>query len=196
MPGPNSHTHSPLEIPGIGRYDNFDLLPYVIPLGIWPGTTVEPVAKRAYFTHFTVPRERQFKFLRWVLPTVGTGTEDKWDGAILRVNGAKLERLGSSGLVKQNMTVSGVKKQEFTTTVTCEPGVIYRAGLGCEIKTGTPSLAAIINNSGFYGDIGGAGTLANRLFTFKAESIAIPETVEAILEASATVTPWMVLSEI
>jgi hypothetical protein len=177
-----AHTHS--------QYDPYDLLPYVLPMGLWPGTTIGWTAKRQYFLRFTVARKRVFKFLRSAVAVVGTG-EDKADAGIYVVNGAKLERLGSNGGVKISTTPVAVKAIEFSP-VTCEPGNVYFASMGFETITGTPQLAGILNNNGLYGDIGGT-SLANRIQLFRNESFPLPSVVESF--GAGTPVPWMVPSE-
>jgi hypothetical protein len=179
----------PLALP---QYDPFDALPGVIPLGLWPSTTTGPTAKRAYFMRFTVSRKRVFRFIRFILPTAGTG-EDKIDASILAVSGGKFERLGSNGGVKVATNVAGVKSIELGANVTCEPGGVYVVSKSWETVTGTPQFAALLNNSGFYSDVFGTGTLANRIMLFKEATYPIPATVEAL--GGSAVVPFLVPSE-
>jgi len=173
------------------QYDPYDQLPYVIPMGIWPFTTIAPTAKRAYLLRFTVSRKRTFKFVRFPVTTLGSG-EDKIDVGIYRVNGTKLERLASSGAVKTSTNATGVKVLELTANAVCEPGVVYEVAMSWETVTGAVQVAAMNNNGGFYGDIGGT-TLANRLQFFKAESFPLAESLEGGF--ASTPAAWMVPSE-
>lgn len=182
---PTAHEHA--------QYDPYDQLPYVIPMGIAPGTTVGPTAKRGYFNRFTVARKREFKFVRYAIGAVGTGTTDKVFAAIYKVNGAKLERLATSGAVSTNFTAVSIKAPELTTTAVCEPGTVYFVGWSLETVSGTPQLLALLNNNGSVGDMAGTGTLANRLMLWKAEQSPLPETVETF--GGSTPTPYLLPSE-
>lgn len=179
----------PLALP---QYDPFDLLPYIVPMGVFPGTTLGPTAKRAYFLRFTVAKKREFKFVRWAVGVIGTGAEDEVDCAIYKANGAKLERVKSSGGVKTSFLAVGVRANELTAAAVCEPGVVYFAAFSLKVISGTPQTLAPLNNNSSVSDIGGTGTLANRLMLFKAETFPLPETVEGF---NATVVPWLVPSE-
>lgn len=179
------HTHS--------QYDEFDLLPYVIPMGVFPGTTLGPTAKRAYFMRFTVARKREFKFVRWAVGAVGTGTTDKTDCGIYKVNGTKLELVKSSGGVATSFLATGIRANELTGTAVCEPGTVYMVAFGLEVISGTPQLLAPLNNNGSVGDMAGTGTLANRLMLYRNETFPLPNEVASV--TGATVVPYMLPSE-
>lgn len=177
------------------QYDPYDTLPYIIPMGWFPGTTIGPgPTKRAWLLRFTVAKKRTFKFIRFAQTAAGTG-EDKIDVGIYEVEGEKLKRLASSGAVKTLTNESSVKAIEFTGSAVCSPGIVYFASMAWETVTGSPQVAALLNNSGLYSDIGGKTVLANRIQTFKAESFPLPSTIESILAASSSPVPWMVPSE-
>lgn len=177
------------------QYDLFDLLPYTVPMEMYPGTTQTPIAARTYLVRFTVSKKRVFRFLRWPVGVVGTGTEDKVDGGIYQVTGAaKLTRLGSSGAIKTNFTTLGVKANEFTANVTCEPGIAYFCALTQEVVTGTPQVLALLNNNGSVGDMVGTGSFANRLMLIKNATFPLPEEITSVT-SSAPVT-YMVPSEV
>jgi hypothetical protein len=180
----------PLALP---QYDPYDLLPYVIPMGIVPGTTLGPVAKRLYVNRFTVARKREFKFVRWGVSTVGTGVEDKVEAAIFRANGAKVERLATSGGVKTSFLTVGPRATELAAKVTCEPGVVYFVGWSLEVVSGTPQVLALLNNNGSVGDMAGTGTLSNRLMLFKNAQMPFAEAIEAF--EGSTPTPYLLPSE-
>lgn len=180
---PTVHEHA--------QYDPFDALPYVIPMGVWPFTTLTPTVSRAYFLRFTVARKRTFKFVRYAITAVGSG-EDKIDSGIYIVNGAKLERLGSTGAVKTTTNATGVKAPEMTSSVVCEPGNIYFVGQTWETVSGSVTTAALNNNGGFYGDIGGT-TLANRLQIRRETTFPLPSEVSTGLASTPCI--WLCPSE-
>lgn len=179
----------PLALP---QYDPYDLLPYILPMGLWPATTIEPTDARGYWLRFTVARKREFKFVRWALTTVGSGT-DKIDVGIYKmVSAIKTERLASSGAVSTLTTPVRVIAQELTSTAVCEPGIVYQVSIAWETTAGTPQMAAMNNNNGTYGDIGGT-TMANRLQMFKAAQFPLPSSMET--PGGSTPCPWLVPSE-
>jgi hypothetical protein len=179
------HTHS--------QYDPFDSLPYIAPMGYSAGTTSTLTAKRGYFSRFTVSRKREFKFVRFGVAIVN-GAEDKFDGAIFKLNGAKFERLASAGYVKVNTTTLGPKAIEMTSVAVCEPGQVYYVGFQPETVTGTPQVVAVISNNANVGDIAGTGTLGNRIFLIRTETAAFPATLEGGFAGSQN--PWLVPSEV
>lgn len=178
-------------------FDPFDLLPYIIPNGIVPGTTQTPAAKRAYLNRFTVAKKRKFKFVRVPLGVVGTG-EDKVDVAIYKLVGSKLERMASNGGVKVNFTLTGVKVIELGEEVTCEPGVVYYVASSQETVTGTPQWLTCLNNNGSVGDMGYSGSTSavsgNRLMLIKNEAFPLPAEITNV--GASSPTTYMVPSEI
>lgn len=178
------------------QYDMFDLLPYTVPMEMYPGTTQAPTAARAYFVRFTVSKKRIFKFVRWALGAVGTNAEEKNDAGIYQVTGGgtKLTRLGSSGAIKTSMLAIGVKTNEFTGNVTCEPGIVYFVASGWETVTGTPQVLALLNNNGSVGDMVGSATLSNRLMLVKNATFPLPEEVTTFTSSSPAT--YMVPSEV
>lgn len=180
----------PLALP---QYDPFDLLPYVVPMGYPAGTTTTLTAKRGYHNRFTVARKREFKFVRFGVAVVGTGAEEKWDVAIWKLNGAKFERLASSGYKPVNMTSLGPKAVEMTSAAVCEPGVVHFVSAQPETVSGTPQIVAVISNNANVGDIAGTGTVGNRIFLIRTETGAFPATLEGGFSGSQN--PWLVPSE-
>lgn len=176
------------------RYDPYDSLPYVVPMGYPAGTTTTLTAKRGYHNRFTVARKREFKFVRFGVAVVGTGAEEKWDGAIWKLNGSKFERLASSGYKAVNMTSLGPKFVEMTSAAVCEPGSVYYVGAQPETVSGTPQIVAVISNNANVGDIAGTGTLGNRIFLIRSEAGAFPSSIEGGF--SGTQNPWLIPSEV
>jgi hypothetical protein len=179
------HTHS--------QYDPYDALPYIVPMGYHGSTTTTLTAKRGYFSRFTVAKKREFKFIRFGVAVV-SAAEDKFDVAIFKLNGAKFERLASAGYKAVTTNALGVKAIEMTAAAVCEPGGVYYAGIQPETVTGTPQLVAVVSNNAIVGDIGGTGTLGNRIFLFRNESGAFPTTLEGSF--SGAQNPWLVPSEV
>lgn len=176
------HAHS--------QYDEFDSLPGELPDR--PGTTLQWTAKRCYLARFTPRRKREYKGLRFPI-TTNNGAEDKVDVGLYRWTGTKFELLGSSGAKAVSTNVINSKYTTFTATVTVEPGNTYYRAMSWETLTGTPQVAAVLNNNGTYGDIFGTTNLQNRFYLFKEATFPLPATIETV--GGSTVCPWLVPSE-
>jgi hypothetical protein len=188
-----SHQAGGADALALPQYDPYDSLPYIVPMNYPAGTTSTLVAKRGYFSRFTVARKREFKFVRFGVAIVN-GAEDKFDGAIYRLNGTKFERLASAGYKTINTTSLGPKAIEMTAVAICEPGQVYYVGFQPETVTGTPQVVAVISNNANVGDIAGTGTLGHRIFLIRNEAGAFPATLEGGFVGSQN--PWLVPSEV
>lgn len=158
--------------------------------GEWPSTTGALQANRASLVRICPSRVMKIKSIRFVV-TVAAGSDDACDVGIYN---EEFKRIVSSGAQLGKLNSTGPKSIEVAETI-LEPGKVYFLAMTCgAIGTTAASVAAINNNTGWYGDILTGGTSVNRMLPFV--NAAHPLPVGPLVFSGSSANPWLVGAEI
>lgn len=173
----------------LSSYDRTFNLPGIgAPTGTWPGTTLGPAANRAFWCRFVPSRNMTIALIAFAVTTAATAD----DSCDVGIYDASLNRIVSSGATSGKLNSIGVKTISISST-NLTAGTVYHASFAYGSVGGTGAqIAAVLNNSGFYGDLFGTA-VGTRIMSQKDSQYPLP--AGPLTTLSGGVCPFLVLRE-